>query len=166
MKKAANGRHERATPRSMKGPLQLNANLIHFLLVEDDPDHANLVLRALDRNRVKNTVDHVVDGAEALAYLRKEGQYAQRPRPDVVLLDLNLPKVDGHQVLTEIKEDPDLQSIPVVVLTTSDAEADRLRAYRHHANSYVVKPLDFEQFRKMVDDLKYYWGVWNCGPEG
>ncbi len=134
---------------------------IHFLLVEDDDDHAHLVSWNLKRHRVRNTVDRVADGAQALRYLRKEGEYAARPLPDVILLDLNLPKVDGHQVLRIIKEDQQLCRVPVVILTTSDAERDRAKAYEHHANSYLVKPTDFERFRNMVDVLSLYWGVWN-----
>lgn len=136
-------------------------NLLHFLLVEDDDDHAEIVLRTLQRNRVGNTFDRVHDGADALAYVRRQGRFADAKRPDVVLLDLKLPKVNGHEVLAAIKEDPDLCSIPVVVLTTSSAETDRAKAYRHHANSYLVKPINFSRFRQMVSDLSLYWGVWN-----
>jgi CheY-like chemotaxis protein len=135
--------------------------LLDFLLVEDDDDHAEIVLRSLEKNRVANTVHRVADGEEAVKYLRGEGSYAGRPRPDVVLLDLRLPKLDGHEVLKIIKTDPQLLTIPVVVLTTSDAESDRARAYEHHANSYIVKPVDFAQFRQMVSDLSLYWGVWS-----
>jgi CheY-like chemotaxis protein len=135
--------------------------LLHFLLVEDDDDHAEIVLRTLQRNRVGNSFERVVDGAQALAYVRRQGHYAQAKRPDVVLLDLKLPKISGHEVLAAIKEDPDLCSIPVVVLTTSSAETDRARAYQHHANSYLVKPINFARFRQMVNDLSLYWGVWN-----
>jgi CheY-like chemotaxis protein len=142
--------------------------LLKFLLVEDDDDHAAFVLRTLQRNRVANRVDRVADGATALAYLRGEAPYTQRPRPDLVLLDLKLPRVDGHEVLAAIKSHPDLRTIPVVVLTTSDAETDRARAYRNHANSYLVKPINFARFRQLVHDLSLYWGIWNrcvC-PEG
>jgi hypothetical protein len=133
----------------------------NFLLVEDDDDHAQLVMRSLQRVPVACSTDRVRDGVEALAYLRRENQYAGRPRPDAVLLDLKLPKMDGHEVLARIKNAPELQTIPVVILSTSDAEADRTKAYQRHANSYLVKPLDYEQFRKMVEDLIVYWGVWN-----
>ena len=136
-------------------------NLVHFLLVEDDESHAELVRRNLAKERVENTLDRVVDGAEALQYLRRQGPFADASRPDVILLDLKLPKVDGHEVLRIIKADDDLRSIPVVVLTTSDAEADREQAYALNANSYLVKPIDFEQFRRIVKDLSLYWGVWN-----
>ena len=141
-------------------------NLVTFLLVEDDDIHAHLVIRSLEKARVSNRVLRVRDGAEALLFLRREGDFAEQPSPDVVLLDLKLPKVDGHEVLSAIKEDESLKMIPVVVMTTSDAEADRAKAYKHHANSYVVKPIDFEKFRRLVNDLCLYWGVWNEPPQG
>jgi CheY-like chemotaxis protein len=138
--------------------------LVRFLLVEDDDSHVAILRRNLERSRVGNAIDRVADGAAALEFLRREGVYADRMRPDVILLDLKLPKLDGHEVLAAIKSDPNLQDIPVVVLTTSNAELDRVKAYRHHTNSYLVKPIDFEQFCKMVDDLGIYWGVWNRPP--
>lgn len=121
-------------------------------------------MMALAQNRVTNTVFRVSDGEEALAYLRHRPPYADCPRPDVVLLDLKLPRVDGHEVLQHLKDDPDLSLIPVVVLTTSAAEADRARAYQNHANSYLVKPVDFDKFNQMVQDLKLYWCIWNQPP--
>ncbi len=139
----------------------MDYKLLNFLLVEDDDDHAHLVLRSLSASRVANRIDRVADGFEALSYLRQEGEFADCPRPDVILLDLKLPKVDGHDVLKAVKHDPHLSTIPVVVLTTSDAEADRLRAYELRANSYLVKPVDFDRFHKLVNDLGLYWGVWN-----
>ena len=141
-------------------------NLINFLLVEDDDDHAAIVLRTLERNRVVNNVKRMIDGAEALAYLRREPPYENRPDPDVILLDLKLPKVDGHEVLKAVKSAPELCHIPVVVLTTSSGEADRARAYAYHANSYLVKPVNFQRFRQMVSDLSLYWGVWNAPASG
>jgi hypothetical protein len=135
--------------------------LTHFLLVEDDDDHAKIVERSLHSERVSNQLVRVADGIEALRYLHREGPYRDAPVPDVVLLDLKLPKKDGHEVLSEMKADPQLSGIPVVVLTTSDAESDRLKAYSHHTNSYLVKPLDISAFRKMVADLSLYWGIWN-----
>lgn len=140
------------------------ARLVSFLLVEDDDDHAQLVVRSLESNRITNRIDHVKDGAEALDYLFRRGKYVGQARPDVILLDLKLPKVDGHEVLREVKSDPQLKVIPVVILTTSGAEIDRSKAYEEHANSYLVKPLDFAQFRKMAEDLKLYWGMWNQPP--
>jgi CheY-like chemotaxis protein len=135
------------------------------LLVEDDDNHAELVRRNLDRDRIQNTLDHVIDGEEALRYLRAEAPYQDRTRPDVVLLDLKLPKVSGLEVLQAVKADLNLAAIPVVVLTTSDAETDRQRAYELQANSYLMKPIDFVQFRRMVQDLSLYWGVWNRPPQ-
>jgi CheY-like chemotaxis protein len=137
---------------------------VTFLLVEDDDNHAHLVMRSLARSPVTNQVYRVHNGEEALAFLRGAGVYARYPRPDVVLLDLNLPRLSGHEVLRDIKEDRDLQAIPVVVLTTSCAERDRERAYSFHANSYVVKPVDFDQFQQLVTDLCQYWGAWNQPP--
>lgn len=131
------------------------------LLVEDDDDHAHLVGLCLKETRVFDSIERVADGEQALAYLRREGPYADNPAPDVVLLELKLPKIDGHDVLQAIKSDERLKSIPVVVLTTSDAQADRVRAYRNHANSYLVKPLDFDRFTRLIHDLAYYWAVWN-----
>jgi CheY-like chemotaxis protein len=139
----------------------MNARLVHFLLVEDDDDHAELIQMTLAESRIGNTFDRVSDGEEALAYLRREGAYTDKLRPDVVLLDLKLPKVDGHEVLAQIKSDESLRGIPVVVLTTSHSEADKAKAYYNHANSYLVKPVDFDRFQQMVKDLKLYWGVWN-----
>ncbi len=136
-------------------------HLVNFLLVEDDDDHAEIVVRTLKRNRIANNIVRLSDGAEALGYLRKCADGAPSSRPDIILLDLKLPKVDGHEVLAAIKSDEHLRSIPVVVLTTSEAESDRARAYDSHANSYLVKPMNFSRFRKMVDDLSLYWGVWN-----
>lgn len=148
----------------MNAPARNDAQrLLHFLLIEDDDDHATIVIRTLKNNRIANRVDRVADGREGLDYLKRQGAYQDASRPDVVLLDLKLPKVDGHEVLAQVKEDPELRSIPVVVLTTSAAERDRQSAYRLHANSYLVKPVDFEQFRTMVSDLGFYWGVWNKG---
>ena len=138
--------------------------LVHFLLVEDDEDHAQLVIRSLSRGRVRNRIDHVLTGEDALDYLRNKGEFSDAERPDVVLLDIQLPGIDGHDVLAEIRNDKALKSLPVVILTTSDAEIDRAKAYEYHANSYLVKPLNFETFRTLVDDLSLYWGVWNQPP--
>lgn len=135
-----------------------------FLLVEDDDDHAQLVMRSLENNRITNRITRVKDGVEALDYLFGRGKYESRSLPSVVLLDLKLPKLDGHEVLRQIKNDPHLRLIPVVVLTTSAADSDRMGAYRESANSYLVKPLDFGSFRKMAEDLNLYWGVWNQPP--
>ena len=132
--------------------------------MEDDEDHAQLVIRSLSRGRVGNRIDHVSSGEDALDYLHSRGNYTESERPDVVLLDIKLPGIDGHEVLAEIRNDEKLKTLPVVILTTSDAEMDRAKAYEHNANSYLVKPLDFETFRQLVDDLSLYWGVWNKPP--
>jgi hypothetical protein len=130
---------------------------IRFLLVEDDDDHAELIQLALEDHHVFNTVDRVCDGAEALEYLRK----TDLSQPLVVLLDLKLPRIGGHEVLASMKADPSLLNIPVVVLTTSQAETDKAKAYELHANSYLVKPVNFSKFQQMAHDLKLYWSVWN-----
>ncbi|GAA2802200.1 response regulator [Crossiella cryophila] len=123
---------------------------IEVLLVEDDPGDVLMTTEAFEENKVGNRLHVVSDGVAAMSFLRREGQYADAPRPDLVLLDLNLPKMDGREVLSEIKNDPALRRIPVVILTTSEAEEDVLRSYQLHANAYVTKPVDFEQFVKVV----------------
>jgi CheY-like chemotaxis protein len=126
------------------------ARPIEILLVEDDPGDVLMTREALEDSKVINHL-HVVDnGEEAVAFLRQEGDHAGSPRPDLVLLDLNLPRLDGRDVLAQVKADPDLRRIPVVVLTTSEAEEDVLRSYDLHANAYVTKPVDFEQFAKVI----------------
>lgn len=142
----------------------MNHQPTHFLLVEDDPAHAELVRIAMEENAVANTMDHVEDGELAVKYLNMDEPYEDRRRPDVVLLDIRLPRMDGHEVLEYMKTNEHLSTIPVVMLTTSDADSDRAKAYEHNANSYVTKPVDFDQFRKMVRDLQLYWAVWNRPP--
>lgn len=119
---------------------------------------------SLEEHNITNSIDRVADGVEAMAYLRREGIYADAPTPDVILLDLKLPKLDGHEVLERIKSSQALRSIPVVILTTSNNESDLAAAYARHANSYLTKPVDFQQFQQMVRDLKLYWTVWNQPP--
>jgi CheY-like chemotaxis protein len=126
---------------------------IEVLLVEDDPGDVLMTREAFHDYKVHNQLHVVNDGEQAMAFLRQEGEYAGRPRPDLVLLDLNLPRMDGRQVLQAIKSDPDLSSIPVVVLTTSEAEDDVLRSYSLHANAYVTKPVDFERFIDVVRQI-------------
>ncbi|MEU4822122.1 response regulator [Actinomadura citrea] len=126
---------------------------ITVLLVEDDPGDELMTREAFEHNKVGNTLQVVRDGAEALDFLYKRGDHAGAPHPDLVLLDLNLPKRDGREVLEEIKSDPELASIPVVVLTTSSAEEDILRSYKLHANAYVTKPVDFDQFIKAIRQI-------------
>lgn len=144
--------------------LEEQAKQITFLLVEDDDDHAEIVIRSLRTERAAKRIDRVIDGVEALQYLKGEGPFHGVSRPDVIFLDLKLPKKGGHEVLAEIKNDHTLSLIPVVILTTSDAEVDRQEAYRLHANSYLVKPLDGERFKKMIQDMSLYWGTWNRSP--
>jgi CheY-like chemotaxis protein len=141
---------------------------LDILLVEDNPDHADLVLRNLEEQRVANRLFHVIDGESALDYLFQRGKYKDpknNPLPHVVLLDLRLPKIDGLEVLKVIKTTPELSNIPVVILTTSDAEKDVAKAYEYHANSYLVKPVDFEKFTQMMKHLGFYWLAWNRLPE-
>jgi len=140
---------------------------ILVMLIEDNIDHAELVMRTLEEHRIANTVRHFLDGQSALDYLFHQGEFAEAeetPLPHVILLDLRLPRVDGIDVLKAIKENPDLKSIPVVVLTTSEAEKDVAKAYYNHANSYLVKPVGFEDFKKLMDDLGFYWLGWNVNP--
>ncbi len=126
---------------------------IEVLLVEDDPGDVLMTQEAFEEHKVRNNLAVVNDGSEAIAYMRREGQYADAPRPDLVLLDLNLPRRDGREVLAEIKNDPDLRQIPVVVLTTSQADEDIVRSYQLHANAYVTKPVDFERFIAVVRQI-------------
>ncbi len=126
---------------------------IDVLLVEDDPGDVLMTREAFEANKVANRLSVVSDGAEAMTYLRKEGQYADVPTPDLVLLDLNLPRMDGREVLAAMKGDEELRRIPVVVLTTSEAEEDVLRSYSLHANAYVTKPVDFERFIEVVRQI-------------
>jgi CheY-like chemotaxis protein len=129
---------------------------IEVLLVEDDPGDVLMTREAFEEHKVRNRLSVVSDGAEALAYVRREGEFADATRPDLILLDLNLPKRDGREVLKELKADPDLREIPIVVLTTSSAESDVLASYQLHANAYVTKPVDFERFIlavKQIDDF-------------
>lgn len=130
---------------------------IEILLVEDSPTDALLAQEALADARICNNLHPVTDGVAAMAFLHRQGRYAGAPRPDIILLDLNLPKKDGREVLREIKADASLRTIPVVILTTSEAEADVLQAYGLHANCYVVKPLDFDKFASVVRDLGNFW---------
>jgi CheY-like chemotaxis protein len=138
-----------------------------ILLVEDDPAHAEIVRRNFVNFRMANRLMHVTDGQQALDYLFRRGEFqdpAKAPRPNLILLDLRLPKVDGLEVLKTVKADADLGNIPVVVLTTSTGDVDMVKAYGNHANSYLVKPVDFPQFLKLMDALGYYWLVWNQFP--
>lgn len=130
---------------------------IEILLVEDNPGDVRLTREALRDGKVKNNLHVAMDGVEAMAFLRREGAYAHVPRPDVILLDLNLPKKNGREVLAEVKSDPELMRIPVVVLTTSRDEQDVLKAYEYHANCYITKPVDLEQFLAVVRSIEDFW---------
>ncbi len=130
---------------------------IEILLVEDSPGDVRLTLEALKEGRVRNNVHVARDGVEAMAFLRREGHFSSKPRPDLVLLDLNMPKKDGREVLAEIKEDEELKLIPVVVLTTSSSEEDVLRSYGLHANCYITKPVDMDQFITVIRSLEEFW---------
>ena len=145
----------------------MHSDSLTILLVEDNLPHAELVKRGLGAHEIANKIYHVSDGEAALAYLLRQGVYADpatSPRPHVVLLDLHLPKVSGLDVLREIKTNNDLRTIPVVILTTSTAEQDVVSAYAQHANSYLVKPVDFAVFTRLMHDLGLYWLLWNHNP--
>jgi CheY-like chemotaxis protein len=143
----------------------MNAELISVLLVEDDPGDVLLIREAFSEQKVGNVLSVVSDGVEAMKFVRGEGEYADRERPDLVLLDLNLPRKSGAEVLAEIKSDPELSTIPVIVLTTSSAEADIVGSYRMHANAYITKPVDFERFREIVHQIDdFFIGIVKLPP--
>jgi chemotaxis family two-component system response regulator Rcp1 len=130
---------------------------VEILIVEDNPGDARLAREGLNECKIRNNLHVVDDGVKALAFLRRQGEYARTPRPDLILLDLNLPKKDGREVLREIKEDESLRLIPIVVLTTSKAEEDIVRSYSLHANCYVTKPLGLQQFVQVVQSIEDFW---------
>jgi CheY-like chemotaxis protein len=134
-----------------------NGRSIEILLIEDSPGDVRLTREALKEAKVLNRLSVATDGVEAMEFLRRRGRHADTPRPDLILLDLNLPKKDGREVLEEIKTDPSLKRIPVVVLTTSRAEEDVIRAYDLHANCYITKPVDFRQFIVVVQSIEDFW---------
>jgi len=135
----------------------MNSRAIEILLVEDNPGDARLTQEAFNEGRLMNNLSVVTDGVEALAYLRQQGKYANSARPDLVLLDLNLPKKDGREVLAEIKADERLKMIPVVVLTTSASQEDVTKAYGSHANCYITKPVDLDQFLRVAQSIESFW---------
>ncbi len=140
---------------------------IEILLVEDNPGDARLALEVFQDAKVRNTLHRVDNGQEAMDFLRKEGKHAQMARPDLILLDLNLPGKDGREVLAEIKEDPDLKRIPVVILTVSKDEEDVLKTYNLHANCFITKPIDLNQFIKVVKSIEDFWlTVVKLPPDG
>jgi chemotaxis family two-component system response regulator Rcp1 len=130
---------------------------VEILLVEDNPGDVRLTQEALKEGKVYNNLHWAKDGVEALEFLKRQGRHAKAPRPDIILLDLNLPKKDGREVLATIKRDPELKQIPVVVLTTSEAEEDVLKSYELHANCYVTKPVDLEKFIHVVQSIDRFW---------
>jgi chemotaxis family two-component system response regulator Rcp1 len=134
-----------------------DSNSIEVLLVEDNPGDVRLTREALKEGKVFNNLSVAKDGEEALAFLRREGDFADAPRPDVILLDLNLPRLDGREVLEAIKADPSLRTIPVVILTSSEAERDIARAYELNANCYITKPVDLDQFITVVKSIEDFW---------
>lgn len=141
---------------------------IVILLAEDDPAHAEIIRRTMKISRIANRMIHVNDGQQALNYLYRREPYADpatSPRPGLILLDLRMPRIDGLDVLRQIKNDVELARIPTVILTTSSAETDMVKAYDAHANSYLVKPVDFDKFTSMMETVGFYWLMWNCNPE-
>lgn len=140
---------------------------LFIMLVEDNSDHAELVIRTMENHNIANRIKHFSDGQTALDYLLRRGDYENpesSPRPHLILLDLRLPRVDGLEVLRTIKASEEIKGIPVIILTTSEAEKDVARAYDNHANSYLVKPVGFEEFSKLMNDLGFYWLGWNAHP--
>ena len=137
--------------------LERTGSPIEILLVEDNPADIRLTVEALKDSKLLNGLNVVRDGMEAMTFLRREGSHAAAPRPDLILLDLNLPKKDGREVLAEIKADEEMKSIPVVILTTSAAEEDIIKSYSLHANCYIVKPIDLDQFIKVVKAIETFW---------
>ena len=141
----------------MKQNLPLVGKPIEILLIEDEPGDAYLTTEALKAAKILNRVHLAEDGIEAMAFLHRQGAHAEAPRPDLIMLDLNLPRKDGREVLAELKNDPCLSSIPVVVLTTSSADEDILRSYRLHANCYITKPVDLDQFMAVIQATQEFW---------
>jgi two-component system response regulator len=137
---------------------------VDILLVEDNPDHVELILKVLQDSNVLNQVHVVTNGEEALDFLYQHGEYTDAPQPGLILLDIKLPRLDGIEALRQIKADPMLKSIPVAMLTTSLGEQEMVESYSCGANSYIIKPVDFEQFVKVIKDLKLYWLVANILP--
>ncbi len=136
---------------------QVSGAPVEILLVEDNPGDVRLTEEAIREAKISNRLHVAGDGEEAVAFVRRQGAHANQPRPDLILLDLNLPKKDGREVLQDLKSDPDLHRIPVVVLTSSAAEQDILRTYDLHANAYVTKPVDLEQFMRVVSSIQCFW---------
>ena len=138
-------------------PLNESASLIQILLVEDNPGDVRLTQEVLRDAKVRNRMHHAADGEIAMRFMKREGEFADAPRPDIVLLDLNIPRMDGRQVLAAMKSDPDLLRIPVIVLTTSKADEDIAKSYSLHANCYIAKPVDFDAFIRVVRSIEDFW---------
>jgi two-component system, chemotaxis family, response regulator Rcp1 len=130
---------------------------IEILLAEDNSDEAEMTIEALHQGRVRNRIHWVKDGEEAVAFLRRQGSHGAAPRPDLILLDLNMPRMDGHEVLAVIKENPEWRRIPVVIMTSSDNEQDIIAAYDRHVNCYVTKPIDLDKFMQAVRSIEDFW---------
>lgn len=148
--------------------MEMKGKPVDILLVEDDPDHVELILRALKDNNLLNEVYVVRDGQEALDFMYHQGRYGDEekfPQPGLILLDIKLPKIDGIEVLKRLKEDPRFKSIPIIMLTTSSRDEEIAECYAVGANSYVVKPMDFEDFTKKVMELRFYWTIINTLPK-
>ena len=137
--------------------MRMMSDVVDILLVEDNPGDVRLTREALKEAKVRNELHVATDGVEALAFLRREGAYKKAVRPNLVLLDLNLPRKNGREVLAEMKEDPELRRIPVVILTTSQAEQDIIKAYDLHVNCYINKPVDLDQFLQVVKSIEDFW---------
>lgn len=135
----------------------MHMSAVEILLVEDNPGDVRLTREALKESKIRNNLNIVRDGVEAMAFLRREGDFARAPRPDIILLDLNLPRKDGREVLQEIKADESLRRIPVVILTTSDDEHDILESYNLHANCYITKPVDLNRFVTIIKNIEDFW---------
>jgi CheY-like chemotaxis protein len=131
--------------------------VVNILLVEDNPADARLIKEVFKDTNVNNKIHVAKDGVEAMEFLNKINEYSDAPKPDIILLDLNLPRKDGREVLREVKEDEDLKSIPIVILTTSSAKEDVIKTYRNHANCYITKPVDFDQFLKVINAIEDFW---------
>ncbi len=134
-----------------------NTKPIEILLVEDSPSDAALTIEALKAGKIANTLNHVEDGVDAMDYLKRRGRYTNAARPDLIMLDLNLPRKDGREVLAEIKSDKDLKIIPIIVLTTSSSDEDILKSYQLNANCYITKPVDFSHFIDVVKSIENFW---------
>ena len=135
----------------------MKSRLVEILLVEDNPGDADLIMEVLEDSKIRNRMYVAEDGEEAMNFLYKKGEFSDSPTPDLILLDLNLPRKDGREVLAEIKDDPKLRRIPVVVLTTSKAEEDIIKSYDLHANSYISKPVDIDQFIRVIRSFEDFW---------